>query len=199
LVFRSPAFYSAVGKAFVVMCMVVPALAVVVLLDQAWHGHIVEWLGIRSGDRWAIFRFYTAPFLHFGWDHLRLNSSPIVILGTLVLAGGTSRFFTATAIVATTSGFAVWFFTPPGTLVVGASGVIFGWVGLLILRGLLEHTWWHLVVALVVGFLYGWELTNNLVSSDPAIAWQGHVGGFVGGLFAAVVLRVKPAKPEPKK
>ena len=198
-VFRSAAFYMAVGKAFTLMAMVVPALAMIELLNQVWHGTVSEWLGIRVGDRLAIFRFYTAPFLHFGWDHLRINSSAIIILGTFALAGGMGRFLGSTAIIATASGFGVWFFTPPGTLVVGASGVIFGWMGLLILRGLLEHTWWHLAVVIVVGLLYGWQLTNSMVSTDPSIAWQGHVGGFVGGLFAAFVLRRTPPKPKDEK
>jgi len=180
------------------MCLVVPSLAVVKLIDQAMHGQLNVWLGIRPKDPGGLIRIYSAPFVHSGWDHLVANSSPLIILGTFVLAGGFGRFTGATLLIMTASGLGVWFLTPPDYLVTGASGVIFGWIGLLFVRGIIEHTWWHLAVALIVGLLYGWQL-NLLVPKDESISWQGHLFGFAGGMVAAVATRRKPPKPKEEK
>ncbi len=90
----------------------------------------------------------------------------------------------------------MWFLTPPNYLVLGASGVIFGWLGLLFTRGLVERSLWHLAVALIVGLLYGWQLIL-LVPTDEQVSWQGHLFGFAGGMLAAVVTRRRRDEFEP--
>jgi membrane associated rhomboid family serine protease len=72
--------------------------------------------------------------------------------------------------------------------VVGASGVIFGYLGLLVMRGLVERSWWNLCVAIFIGLLYWWQLYNVLPTDQP-ISWQGHMLGLAGGMLAAVLFR----------
>ncbi|HEY7225708.1 MAG TPA: rhomboid family intramembrane serine protease [Micromonosporaceae bacterium] len=191
--FGSPAFYAAVGRAFVVMCAVVPVLALLVLANMRTNGALNLRLGIRPHQLSGLDGILFAPFLHNGWDHLLANSSPIIILGTFALAAGTRRFLIATWLIIVVSGLGVWFLTPPNYLVLGASGVAFGWLGLLFMRGLVERSWWHLAVALVAGLLYGWQLTL-LVPRDESISWQGHLFGFLGGVLAAILTRRSSAR-----
>ena len=75
-----------------------------------------------------------------------------------------------------------------GTVVVGASGVIFGYLGLLLARGLVERSWWNFAVALFIGLLYWYQLFNVL-PTDQRISWQGHLLGLVGGVLAAIIFR----------
>jgi membrane associated rhomboid family serine protease len=194
--YGTPAFYAAVGKAFVAMCFVIPVLAAIVLIDHWLHGALTARLAIRPHQVSGLDGILFAPFVHNGWPHLLANSSPIIILGTFALAAGRQRFLTATLIIAVFSGLGVWFLTPPNYVVLGASGIAFGWLGLLFMRGLVESSWWHLAVALVAGVLYGAQL-NLLLPKDESISWQGHLFGFIGGLVAAVVTRRKPPKPAP--
>jgi membrane associated rhomboid family serine protease len=86
------------------------------------------------------------------------------------------------------SGLGVWFTGSPNTVVVGASGVIFGYLGVLLMRGLVERSWWNLGVVLLVGLLYGWQLIG-ILPTDEQISWQGHLFGFLGGLIAAILFR----------
>ena len=118
-----------------------------------------------------------APFVHADLDHLLANSTPLILLGTFVLAAGTRRFLWSTLIIALVSGLGVWFHRRRTTVVVGASGVIFGWLGLLLMRGIVERSLWNLAVALLVGLLYGWQLVL-LCPTDERISWQGHLFGF---------------------
>jgi membrane associated rhomboid family serine protease len=186
--FGTVAFYAALGRAFVIMCTVVPFLALVEFIDQRLDGALDAQLGIRPHQTSGLDGILFAPFVHHGWDHLLANSSPLILLGTFALAAGTKRFLVATWMIAVVSGVAVWFLTPPNYLVLGASGIAFGWLGLLFMRGLVESSLWHLAVALVVALLYGWQLTL-LLPTDDAISWEGHLFGFIGGMIAAIVTR----------
>jgi membrane associated rhomboid family serine protease len=82
----------------------------------------------------------------------------------------------------------VWFTGSPDSVVIGASGVIFGYLGYLLLRGVVERSWWNIAVALLIGLLYGWQLIGVL-PLDERVSWQGHLFGFVGGLVAAILFR----------
>jgi membrane associated rhomboid family serine protease len=193
--FGTQAFYAALGRAFVVMCTVVPVLALIELMDQRLNGRLDAQLGIRPHQTAGLDGILFAPFVHSGWEHLLANSSPLILLGTFALAAGTKRFLVATWIIALVSGLGVWFLTPPNYLVVGASGVIFGWLGLLFMRGLVERSLWHLAVALVAGLLYGWQLVL-LLPTDEQISWQGHLCGFAGGMLAALFTRRRREAPQ---
>jgi membrane associated rhomboid family serine protease len=186
--FGTQAFYAALGRAFVAMCAVVPALAFVELIDQRSGGQVDAVAGIRPRDVSGLDGLLLAPLVHDGWEHLFLNSAPLVLLGTFVLAAGTRRFLLATVFIAIFSGLGVWLFTPPQYLVIGASGVIFGWLGLLLMRGIVERSLWNFAVAIIVGLLYGWQLVA-LLPTDQRISWQGHLFGFIGGMVAAVIFR----------
>jgi membrane associated rhomboid family serine protease len=192
--FGTQAFYAALGKAFVVMCAVVPVLAFIEFVDQRLNGRLDALAGIRPRQLSGLDGILLAPLVHDGWQHLFANSTPLILLGTFVLAAGTRRFLLATLLIAIVSGLGVWLLTPPNYLVIGASGVIFGWLGLLLLRGIVERSLWNFAVALVVGLLYGWQLVA-LLPSDQRVSWQGHLFGFIGGLLAAIVLRRRRSAP----
>ncbi len=137
-----------------------------------------------------------APFLHYGWPHLYSNAVPLLLTGTFVLAGGGRRFLWTTAFIALVSGVGVWFFGNGPT--VGASGIIFGYIGVLFMRGFVERSWWSFAVAILVGLLYWSALSGVVPGDDGFISWQGHLFGLIGGLVAAILFRRRrPNTPEP--
>lgn len=192
--FGTVAFYASLGRAFVVMCTVVPALFGIELIDQATDHRLDYHAGILTRQISGLDGIVFAPFLHFSWAHLYGNSVPLLLTGTFVLATGARRFLGVTVLVMVTSGLGAWLFGPPGGDTVGASGVIFGYLGFLFMRGLVEHSWWTIAVALLVGLLFGVAL-SGVVPGDPHISWQAHLGGFLGGLVAAVVFRQRRRRP----
>jgi len=194
--FGTQAFYAALGRAFVAMCAVVPVLALIELVDQRLDGALDSIAGIRPKRIWGLDGIFLAPLVHDGFPHLLANSAPLIILGTFVLAGGTRRFLLTTLLIAVTSGLGVWFLTPDNYLVLGASGVIFGWLGFVLMRGIVERSLWNLGVALVAGLLYGWQLVA-LLPSDQRVSWQGHLFGFIGGLIGAIVFRRRRLEAQP--
>jgi membrane associated rhomboid family serine protease len=187
--FGTESFYASIGRAFVAMCAFVPVLFAIEALDYSLDG--VDFnvaAGIRPRHTSGLDGILLAPFLHANFAHLYGNSVPLILLGTFVLASGTRRFLLSTLLIMVVSGSGVWFFGDPSTVVVGASGVIFGYLGLLLARGVIERSWWHLAVGLLSGLLYGWQIVG-ILPGDESVSWQGHLFGFLGGVIAAVLIR----------
>lgn len=191
--FGTEQFYAALGRAFVAMCAVVPVLFLIEAID-AWGRLGLDLAGgIIPRHLDGVDGVFFSPFLHAGWDHLYGNSVPLILLGTFVLAAGWRRFVWSTVLIMLVSGFGVWFIGNPDSVVVGASGIIFGYLGLLVTRGLVERSWWNLGVAALVGLLYWYQLYNVLPTDGP-ISWQGHLVGLCAGVIAAVIFRARRPK-----
>jgi membrane associated rhomboid family serine protease len=186
--FGTDAFYSAIGRAFVAMCAAVPVLFLIELLDRVTGNHLDQAGGIHPHHLDGLDGIVFAPFLHASFSHVLANSIPLILLGTFVLASGTTRFLLTTAFIALVSGLGVWFTGDGNSIVVGASGIIFGYLGVLLMRGIVERSWWHIAVGLLIGLLYGWQLIGAL-PGDERVSWQAHLFGFVGGLVAAIIFR----------
>jgi len=192
--FGTEAFYASIGRAFVAMCAFVPILFVIELVDMQLDGQLDQAGGIEPRSPAGLDGIIFAPLLHGDYAHLVGNSIPLILMGTFVLAAGGSRFLASTVLIALVSGAGVWFFGHPGTITVGASGVIFGYLGVLLMRGLVEHSWWNIAVGLLIALLYGWQLIGVL-PMDERISWQAHLFGFIGGLVAAIAFRRRSPGP----
>nr|MDT0661614.1 rhomboid family intramembrane serine protease [Micromonospora sp. DSM 115978] len=186
--FGTEAFYAALGRAFVAMCAVVPLLFLIEAMDVWLQAGFDPAAGIIPRRIEGLDGVFFGPFLHHDFDHLYSNSIPLILLGTFVLAAGARRFLYSTLVIIFVSGLGVWFTGSPNTIVVGASGVIFGYLGLLLMRGIVERSWWNFAVVLLVFLLYGWQLLGVLPTDEP-ISWQGHLFGLLGGLLAAILFR----------
>ncbi|MBA3529767.1 MAG: rhomboid family intramembrane serine protease [Propionibacteriaceae bacterium] len=166
-------------------------------LDQL-SGNRLDSFGIHTRDVDGLPEIFTAPFLHAGWDHLISNSLPFFVLGFLVLLGGMARWLVSSLISIVSSGVAAWLLTPANTIVLGASGLIFGWLTYLLARGVYSRKGTQVVVSLVVLVVYG-GMIWGILPAGAGISWQAHLGGAIGGIIAARVLnrregyRARPA------
>ena len=133
-----------------------------------------------------------APLLHGGFAHLAANTLPFVVLGFLVLANGIGRFVRVTAVIWVLAGLGVWLTAPYGSVTVGMSGVIFGWLTYLLVRGFFARSGTQILLAVVVFFLWGGILLGVL-PGQANVSWQGHLFGAVGGVIAAAML-ARPAE-----
>jgi membrane associated rhomboid family serine protease len=142
---------------------------------------------------------FTAPFLHFSWQHIEGNSLPLFVLGVLAAYRSVARFLVVSLIVLLTSGVAVWLFQSSSELTVGASGLIFGYFGYVLVRGFLDRNMVDIGVGAVAGVLY-WTILQVAIPGTPGVSWIGHLGGLAGGVIAAWVVRNRTpigARPRP--
>ena len=136
-----------------------------------------------------------APLLHGSWGHLWSNLVPLVIMGVLIMLSGVRQFVAVTVLVWLVSGIGVWLIAPANTTTVGASGIVFGWLAFLIVRGIWTRNWKHIVLGLVLLGVYGSIFWTGIITVAVAdisgvvtTSWQGHLFGALGGVLAAFLV-----------
>ena len=159
-------------------------LWVVEIADQLTPGATLDDNGIRPRTDEGLVGVLLAPLLHGGWPHLVSNSGLALLLFFLVLVGDPRRGLLATSIVWVVAGLGTWLVAGAGTSHIGASGLVFGWLTYLVLRGFFARRPGQIVLGIVLFLMYG-SILWGVLPGQPGISWQGHLFGAVGGVLAA--------------
>ncbi|MFN9317536.1 MAG: rhomboid family intramembrane serine protease [Microcystis sp.] len=157
------------------------------ILDQFVFRGSLDIFGIIPHQVIGLRGILFAPFLHGDFTHLIANTVPFLILGWLVMLQETSDFFIVTGLTMLVGGLGVWLFAAPGSIHIGASILIFGYLGFLLLRGYFQRNIPSILLSILVFLLYGGTIWGVL-PSRPGISWQGHLFGFLGGVLAAKLI-----------
>lgn len=136
---------------------------------------------------------FASPLLHSSWAHLIANTVPFLILGCLVAAQGTARFWYVTLVATVSAGLGAFVLALPGTVTVGASGLVFGYFGYLLASAVSAAGWAQRLlqggVALLVAAVFGASMLTGLIPRADGISWQAHLCGAAGGVLAAWWIR----------
>lgn len=144
--------------------------------------------GIRPRSVHGLLGVLLAPLLHAGWAHLVANTVPALVLGFLALATGLRRGLLATLVIWVVGGFCVWLLAGGNTIHLGASGLIFGWLTYVVVRGFVRRNFAEIGIGLVVVLLYG-GLVWGVLPGQPGVSWQSHLFGAAAGVLAAFVVK----------
>jgi membrane associated rhomboid family serine protease len=177
-------------KAFFLMVGFIALIWMLQLVNWIGHYRLDAGYGILPRNLERLPDIFTAPFLHFSWDHVEGNSGPLFVFGLLAAYRGVVRFFGVSLIVAITSGVAVWLFQGHNQLTVGASGLIFGYFGYVLSRGLIDRNLIDALAAIVMALSYAYILTVA-IPGTPGVSWLGHLGGLLGGIAAGWIFRTR--------
>ena len=154
------------------------------LLPQSSSRGFQQVEGVSGGAYWQIL---TSAFAHQEVPHLLFNMLSLYFVGPMLeQAVGRGRFLAIYLVSAVTGSTAVMLLSHPNSQTLGASGAVFGLLGAL------------LVVAFKVGAdlrQIGFWLVLGLVYSvyrASTVSWQGHLGGFAGGVLIAAIIVYAP-------
>jgi membrane associated rhomboid family serine protease len=176
----------------------IAAVWVVFLLDRFLP---LEQLGLIPRRLRGLVGIVTMTFLHADWSHLLSNTFPLFILLTL-LAGSRAKSWGIVAAIIVVGGLLLWGFGRPA-LHIGASLLMFGLISFLIASGLFfERRPVPVIVALVVGFLYGMTLIAGVLprlGGGDRVSWDGHLCGALAGVFVAYMLTRPRAGSSPDR
>ncbi|HHO50195.1 MAG TPA: rhomboid family intramembrane serine protease [Deltaproteobacteria bacterium] len=161
-----------------------------------WAVHLVNTLlggvligfGIVPRTASGLYGILLAPFLHGSWSHLVLNSVSLVLLGAITMTRRRVDFYVVSVFGALASGLGTWLIGAPGSVHVGASGVIFAYLGFLMARGFFERSASSIVLSALVTWFFGSMVWGVLPTVGPGISWEAHLFGFLGGVGAARLL-----------
>lgn len=148
-------------------------------------GANLAWLGVLPRNFFGLIGVITGPLIHSGLIHLLSNSFPLVLLSGFILFLHRPVAVRVFAFVYLVSGLFTWFIGREAYHV-GASGLVYGLAGYLLFNGLLRRDRAGLAVALAILFLYG-GLFYGLFPAEERISWEGHLGGLLAGMVAALL------------
>ncbi len=180
---------SELGRPVIPVLGVLAVMWVLEIIDLPLDGRL-DRFGIRPRELGGLDGVLFAPFLHDGFEHLIANTVPFLLLGGAIALGTIRRWAVVTIVVALVGGVATWLLGPAHTLVIGASGIVFGDLGYLVSRGFFQRRIGYIVGGLVTLVVYGGILWGLL--PRPGVSWQGHVFGMLAGVLAAWILH-RPA------
>lgn len=135
-----------------------------------------------------------APWLHVGWRHIMSNSVPFLVLGAMVALRGTRTWLNVTAVVVVLGGGLTWLFARSGNHV-GASGVVFGYLGYLVGAAWFERSFRAIGLAALAVALYGGLIFG--VVPNREVSWEGHLFGALAGVVAAAMLASRSTTADP--
>lgn len=182
-------------KALVVMLVVIGVIWALQLANWADGYGLTQHFGIVPRDAFRLPDVLVAPLLHLSWTHIEANSGPLFVFGFLAAYRGVMRFVGVTIVVVLTSGLGVWLFQSGDSLTVGASGVIYGYFGYIVVKGLFDRRALDVAVGVVMALSFGYILVA-VVPGQPGVSWVGHLSGLVGGMFCGWLFRVRRPAPE---
>ncbi|MEO5651496.1 MAG: rhomboid family intramembrane serine protease [Marmoricola sp.] len=155
---------------------------------QLSNGTISLVQGVNDGAYWQL---VTSMFTHVQPLHLGFNMLALYFLGpTLEGVLGRARFLAAYFVSGLAGSAAVMVLSAPNGQTLGASGAIFGMMGVLVVvalkvRGQVQS------VAMWIG------LNLIFTFTIPNISWQGHLGGLAGGLIVGAAMVYAPRARRP--
>jgi membrane associated rhomboid family serine protease len=152
-------------------------------------GHLLV-LGIIPRTAIGLRGIFLAPFLHGSVAHLVSNTISFLFLGWLVMLRDRNHFLPVTVYAMLASGITAWLFGAPGSVHIGASGVIFGYLGFLMLAGWYSRSYASIALSILVTVFWG-PMVLGVIPASAGISWQAHLGGFLGGVLAAREYRVR--------
>jgi membrane associated rhomboid family serine protease len=146
--------------------------------------HSLAVFGVQPWTEQGLWGIFAAPFLHANLAHIVANSLSFLVLGWLVLLRSTRHFFWVTVAATIGGGLAAWLLGAPGSVHIGASGVIFGYFAFLLLGGWFARSFGTMLVSVGVTVLWG-GLVFGVLPGQVGVSWQEHLGGFIGGALVA--------------
>ena len=171
-------------------------LSVLVFVGFIWAVYLINFpmsaalidlntLGLEPRRLRGLIGIFTMPFLHDGIHHLLGNTVPLVVL-LLMLAFTRPNPKRVIICLTVMSGMMLWVVGRDDRVHVGASGLIYALTAYLIAAGFYERKLASIIVAVLIGVLYGGTLFWGLLPTAGAhVSWEGHLlGAVAGGLFA---------------
>ena len=176
-----------------------PPVPVLYELGALWPPSTVPEGEMRRIWKPQLERILLFLFLHAGLLHLFMNMYFLITLGGVIEAmWGWARFLAIYFVAGIVSGCVIILisrldsFGGPQPITVGASGPLCGMFAAMIVWFALNRE--HLPENLIQDWSRSLSLTLLLmiaINFVPNVSWQGHLGGAIGGLLAALLLHVQ--------
>jgi membrane associated rhomboid family serine protease len=168
------------------MSLFVGALWIIQVIN-AGERYDLDRFGLKPREVDGLWGIVTMPLLHKSYAHIFSNTLPLMAIGWIILISGLRVWLTVTAIVVVGGGLLTWLVGPHG-VIVGASGLVFGWLGYLVARAYFSRKLKWIFTAIFVLVFFGSLLYGLFPTLHSGVSWQAHLCGLVAGIGAGALL-----------
>lgn len=191
---REPPFDPRSWSGALILMGAFAAIVWLVQLMNAADDYQLDRFGLQPRTLGGLWGLVTMPFLHSSYGHLTSNTVPLVAIGWILLLSGVRTWATVTALVVVGGGLLTWLVAPHG-VIIGASGMIFGWLGYLLARAYFSRKLKWIFTAVVVLLFFGSLLFGLFPTLHSGVSWPAHLCGFVAGVGAGALLHPRGGEP----
>lgn len=185
----------ALGNAIITASLFV-GLLWIIKLYELWFAWDLVTLGVKPHSIQGLIGIVTAPLIHSNLAHLIANTLPILLLGSALIYGYPKSRWSALIIIWLSAGLGVWLFGR-NSYHIGASGLSHGMFFFLLLSGILRRDKRSIGLLMIAFFMYGTMLLT-IFPRDPAVSFESHFFGALGGSISALLFGMRDPKPAQK-
>lgn len=185
--FKKLIFYVKIPLLFVIIMWVIKLIEIKFNLSFIDLGVLPRRL---SGLKGILF----SPIIHKDINHLINNSSPVLILGSLLFFFYYKIRYKLLGWLYITSGLFLWSIGRD-SFHIGASGLIYALAGFIFFSGLIRNNKRLSALSLVVIFIYG-SMFWGVFPTYEHVSWEGHLSGLVAGLILAIYFKNEGPKKD---
>ncbi|HVH98402.1 MAG TPA: rhomboid family intramembrane serine protease [Enhygromyxa sp.] len=168
------------------MAIILAVLWGLEIVDELVFSGVLDLFGVHPRTVFGLIGVVASPFLHGDLYHLLSNTAGLVIFGTVILLWSRKEFAAVTVASMLLGGLGTWLVGASGSIHIGASGVVFGYFGYVLMRGWYERKPLSIIVSIAVAWMFGSLLTGAIPGlAGPGISWEGHLFGMLGGVLVA--------------
>lgn len=127
---------------------------IIEIIDSLLLGQSLNSLGIRPRSLGGLIGIPLMPLLHGGISHLAANTIPFLILGWIVLKAEKDDFFFLSFAISLLGGLGTWLIAGSGQIHIGASLLVYGYFGYIMVRAWKEKNpiWFLIGLVVAIGF-----------------------------------------------
>jgi membrane associated rhomboid family serine protease len=185
---------SSPGGAVVVMAVVLALLWLELGIDAVLDHPLLK-LGIEPRRLDGLTGVVLAPVLHASATQLAALSIPLAVVGWLMLTSAVRHLALVTVAAALAAGLVGWLAGPGGSLLVGVSGVLLGWLGYLLARALVSRRVVWIAIAVAVTVVFSGLFNGLLPRAREHEFWGSQLAAFAVGAGLAALLHRRNSRP----
>lgn len=160
----------------------------VFLVNEFIFGGALNNFGVRPRETSTLWGILTAPLLHADYGHIMANSLPGALFAGLIALSSKRLFWQVTLLITVVGGGLTWLVGGVNTVHIGASGLIYGWLAFLVVRGFVNRRVMQIILGVILASMYS-GLIWGVLPTQMAVSWQMHLFGGLAGIWAAVMFK----------